>query len=71
MSDFAYGHRQYASWRYDKDKRQKFLTNAVDITLRNVLWSFSSGILLADYKRVNLAYKLSEARGEPYAMCAR
>jgi hypothetical protein len=30
MSDFAYGHRQYASWRNDKDKRQKFLTNAVD-----------------------------------------
>jgi hypothetical protein len=70
MSEFACGHGQYASWREDKARRQDFLTKAIDITLRNVLWSFSSGILLADYDRVNQEYRLSEARGEPYAMCA-
>jgi hypothetical protein len=70
MSEFGCGMGQYAAWRKDKERRKVFMTKAVDITLRNVLWSFSSGILLADYARLNREYKLSESQGEPYAMCA-
>ena len=42
----------------------------MDVTLRNTLWSFSSGILLAGYDKVNAEYQLSESQGAPFAMCA-
>lgn len=70
MSEFAYGDKQYASWREDKPRRAAFLTKAVDVTLRNILWSFSSGIILGAYDAVNAEYQLSESQGRPYAMCA-
>ena len=70
MSDFACGRDQYASWRDDKEQRKDFLTRAVDVMLGNVLWSFSSGIILADYDRVNKEFRLAETHGCAYAMCA-
>jgi hypothetical protein len=70
MSEFACGHGQYAPWRKDEERRKLFMTRAVDITLQSVLWSFSSGIILADYDRVNTEFHLEEAHGGKYAMCA-
>lgn len=69
MKEFAPGWDQYASWKADKEKRQAFLADAIDILKHRTNKSFSVGVIPKDLQEVNQTYETPSVYHYPYALC--
>lgn len=67
MKDFGPGAGQYASWKDDKRKRRLFIERLVNIIKTRVRHSFVNSVMLADYRKVDELYPLSEMN-KPFAL---
>ncbi|MFZ3211264.1 MAG: DUF3800 domain-containing protein [Terriglobales bacterium] len=67
MKDFGPGAGQYASWKDDKEKRRLFMERLVNIVKTRVRHSFVNSVILADYRKVDELYPLSEMN-KPFAL---
>lgn len=69
MMDFAHSKREFKSWRGDERRRMRFLQRLTSIVSTRVRKSFSSVVILKDYKALDKKFRLHETVGHPYAFC--
>jgi hypothetical protein len=68
MTDLVNGKRQFAGWKKQEGKREKFLADLCGIVIDTVEFSVGSGVVLEDWNFVNLNYQLEELDFQPYAL---
>ena len=72
MNEFAPGVGQYQSWKQDVDARKQFFTDAINVVKVNTNKSFSVGVPINDFKRMQTEYELPDGIGQdtPYSFCS-
>lgn len=70
MRDFAHSNREFATWKHDEQKRQRFLSRLINIIRTRVRRGFAHAVLMDDYRQVNRAFFLEDII-KPYAIAGR
>lgn len=70
LGRFAAGDGQYASWYADQPRRAKFYEQAIRLMKRYTRKSFSSGILLSDFRAWLNRYVIPEYLRYPFVLCS-
>src|SRR5207249_3510830 len=70
MKEFTAGIKQYAAWKDDKPRRQRFMEEAVGIIKRHTRKSFSSGMLLSDFRAWLSEYVVPDYLCYPFVLCS-
>jgi hypothetical protein len=69
MRDFAHSLREFKAWKDDNERRKEFIKRLLSIIRRNTRHSFSTAVILKDYRNINEKYRLSEY-ASPYVISA-
>jgi hypothetical protein len=69
MRDFAHSLREFKDWKDDNERRTIFLKRLVSIMRRHTRHSFSTAVILKDYRDLDQRYQLSEYCS-PYVISA-
>lgn len=70
MKHFAHSVGEYSSWRGNETKRRDFLRELIGNIILRARHSFTSAVLLDDWKEINELYYLEELI-KPFALCGR
>lgn len=70
MRDFAHSNREFAAWKQDEQKRQRFLSRLISIIRTRVRRSFAHAVLMDDYRQMNRVFFLEDII-KPYAIAGR
>jgi hypothetical protein len=67
MKDFAHSRGEFREWKGDEKRRQQFLAGLINVIKLRVLHSFSTIVVMEDYRKVDSVYRLTEF-SKPYAL---
>lgn len=71
MTDFVSSQGEFSvGWKGATDRRRVFIERLSACLSANVIKSFRSTLVIADFNKVNRQYKIEERLGRPYAFCA-
>lgn len=70
MNDLAHSVHEFADWKGDEPRRQRFLAALAKIIKKRTHREFSCSVFLDGYRAVNACYELQETIGRPYVFAA-
>ncbi len=69
MKHFAHSRGDFLLWKGDEERRRRFIARLISIIRTRVWHSFASAVVMADYRAVDLKYRLSEF-SKPFTLAA-
>jgi hypothetical protein len=70
MMDYAHFKGEYADWRDQPERRQRFLETLIRLTNERVQRLYVTTLVLNDFRLVDTKFRATETFGGPYAMAA-
>ena len=70
MKDFIHSRREFATWRGDDPRRDKFMAALVKTMKKRFHKAFACSVVIDHYDEVNALYRLRERWGQPYCFAA-
>lgn len=69
MKDFSHSRKEFESWKGDTSRRTQFSKRLIDVIRDHLAESFGVSLNMNDYRKVDLAYRMTESLGA-YAIVA-
>jgi hypothetical protein len=69
MKEFAPSVGEFATWKGDEARRERFLKRLIKIIVRTATCSFAAGIPIAEWKQCDELYSLRQCKFQPYPLC--
>ena len=70
MTDFVSSECKFKNWRGKSDRRRQLIADLVECIKQETKRGFAASVIVPEYEEVNREHLLSEAVGQPFALCA-
>lgn len=70
-TDFIAGRKDFEEWKGRTDEKIEILERAIEVISQASFQTFSSVLLMEDYRRADAEFAISESIAYPFSLCAR